>query len=301
MTTPARLEEGHAMNRIPGSSGADEDPTEPGTGNDDTGYGNFRGDSDIMNGAPKGWPSIAAIQLYYPNFSIHRRFSYLLHRVLLDQETKLAYLEKKLEELDEKDKESNASRLNSFPFVPETLLSGHTLSQAQYQPAFLQTNPTTSKLVKEEQKNTNDNSIWENKDLILESAMPRLKNYVTNRVHQHFETLIYGDTPIKRFIKKILARTRGNSNLEIDNWILVFLLKVVVVFMSGVLLLSPVAILLLVNLSRAESFIVVVAFNFAFVAALACLNCNWDTILIGLSAYMAVLVTFLSNLEQGKT
>lgn len=75
-------------------------------------------------------------------------------------------------------------------------------------------------------------------------------------------------------------------------------IKVLVAFTSGVLLLSPVAILFLVDLSRAQSFGVVVAFIFAFVAIMSSLNTNWDTILVGLSAYMAVLVTFLSNLEQ---
>ncbi|KAI2773462.1 hypothetical protein F4815DRAFT_488216 [Daldinia loculata] len=353
MTTPARLEEGHEMAGIPGSSGANEDPIEPGTGNNSTGYENFRGDSDLKKGVPIGWPSIAATQLYYPNLSIHRRFSYLLHRVLIDQETKLAYLENKLQELDKEDEGSNAARLKKLSFDPETLLSSHTPSQAQYQPTSIQTAPTTSKVVKEKQRKTNEDNRWEDKDLILESILPRLKNYdellllgkemqklprisrrehrafydevknhhplldapayqflysnddfvttVTDRVHQYFETLIYGETPIKRLIKRIFGRTDENSNLEIDNRILVVFLKVVVAFMSGVLLLFPVAILLLVNLSRAESFIVVVAFNFAFVAALAYLNCNWDTILVGLSAYMAVLVTFLSNLEQGKT
>ncbi|KAI0849939.1 hypothetical protein F5Y00DRAFT_261047 [Daldinia vernicosa] len=338
MTSPARLEEGHEMDAITGSSG------EPGTGNNNTGYENFRGDSELKNGVPRGWPSIAAAQLYYPNLSIHRRFSYLLHRVLLDQETKLAYLENQLERLDNEDNERNAARLRSLSFDRETLLISHTRVQAQSQPV---PTPTTSKGADEEQRDTNEYSPWNNKDLILESAMLRLKSYdellllgkemqklprisrrehrvffdvvnnrhpldasacqflysnddfvttVTDRVHQYFETLIYGDTPITKLTKRIFGRKD-----EIDTRILTVFLKVVVVFASGVLLLSPVAILLLVSLSRAESFVVVVAFDFAFVAALTWLKCNWETILVGLSAYMAVLVTFLSNLEQGKT
>ncbi|KAI1654060.1 hypothetical protein F4813DRAFT_372027 [Daldinia decipiens] len=352
MTTPARLEEGHEMNRIPGSSDANEGPAEPRTRNNNAGHENFRGDSDFIDDAPAGWPSIAATQLYYPNFSIHRRFSYLLHRVLIDQETKLAYLENELEKLDKKDKENDADRLNSLPFDPETLLASHTPAQAQYQPTSIQTSPTTSKAGKE-QKKTNEDNRWDDKDLILESAISRLKNYHellllgketqnlprisrrehrafydevesrhtlfdasayqflypnddfvttnTDRVHHYFERLIYGDTPIKKLIKGIFGRTDENFNLEIDNRILVVAFKVLVVFTSGLLLLSPVAILLLVNLSRSLSFVVVVVFSFAFVAALTCLKSNWDTILVGLSAYMAVLVTFLSNLEQGKT
>ncbi|KAI0119606.1 hypothetical protein F4814DRAFT_412607 [Daldinia grandis] len=351
MTTPAHLEEGLEMDRIPGNSGGNEGPIESETGNNSNGYRNFRGDSDLKDGAPEGWPSIAATQLYYPNFNMHRRFSYLLHRVLIDQETKLAYLEDILEKLDRKDKESNPTRLNSLYFDPETLLSGRASAQAQSRAASIQTHPTTSKVTDRGQEETNEDNRWKDKDLILESIIPIWKTYnellqlgmetqklprvsrrehrafydvvekdhtlrasayqflysnddfvtiVTDRVHQYFETLIYGDTPIKRLIKRIFGRTDENFNLEIDNRILTVFFKVLVVFISGVLLLSPVAILLLVNLSRAQSFGVVVSFSFAFVAVLAWLNCNWDTILVGLSAYMAVLVTFLSNLEQAR-
>lgn len=88
--------------------------------------------------------------------------------------------------------------------------------------------------------------------------------------------------------------------IEIDKRLIVVPIKVLVAFFSGVLLLSPVAILFLVDLSRGQSFGVVVVFLLAFVAVLSALKTNWDTMLVGLSAYMAVLVTFLSNLEQGR-
>ncbi|OTA98632.1 hypothetical protein M426DRAFT_17230 [Hypoxylon sp. CI-4A] len=123
----------------------------------------------------------------------------------------------------------------------------------------------------------------------------------TDRAHQYFGALVYGEGPITSFIKKLIRRepspTQGHATtVEIDSRVPLILIKVIVAFISGVLLLFPVAILFLVELSRVVSFVVVVVFIFAFVTVMSKLDANWDTILVGLSAYMAVLVTFLSNL-----
>ncbi|KAI1802959.1 hypothetical protein F4811DRAFT_572497 [Daldinia bambusicola] len=358
MATPRRLEEGHEMEsirpetrndpqfpsttspqeEIPGSSSARQDPI----------ASNFRSDFELKKEAPNGWPQIAATQFYYTNFNIHRRFSYLLQRTLLDQETKLAYLENKLKELDKEDERYNSSRLTSLPFDPETLLSNY----ARSQPASIRPIPTASRVGDTQQTTSDEYNKWKDKDLILESLIPRLKEYckkmkklpsisrkehkafykevkdcntldnaayeflfskddfittITDRVHQYFEAFIYGDSPVISLMKKILGRTPQNDNQDtppeivISNRGLEVVFKILLVFVSGLLMLSPVAILFLANLPRGLSFGVVVVFSFAFVVVLALLNSNWETILVGLSAYMAVLATFLSNLEQGKT
>jgi hypothetical protein len=63
-------------------------------------------------------------------------------------------------------------------------------------------------------------------------------------------------------------------------------------------LLTPVGILYLVPLSKGLSAVVVVLFGIAFATFLSRLdNITIDTILVGLSAYMAVLVTFLANVQ----
>ncbi|ORY71678.1 uncharacterized protein BCR38DRAFT_480171 [Pseudomassariella vexata] len=67
---------------------------------------------------------------------------------------------------------------------------------------------------------------------------------------------------------------------------------------SIVILCSPVAILLLASLSKETSLAVVVGFGFAFVIVMTSMGVKFDTVLVGLSAYMAVLVTFLANLQQ---
>ncbi|KAL7625510.1 hypothetical protein AAE478_004730 [Parahypoxylon ruwenzoriense] len=373
MATPAHIEEGYEMNAIYRTAEADQQlsgvPSQRESAPRDNnvyqgtpsvaslGTRNFLTDFDITNTAPKGWPSFAAIQMYRPNFSIHRRFSCLMQRVLIDQETKLAYLENKIEELDREDDRGKVPRLKSLPFDPDRLLA--TYARARAQPTAAQGIPSgTDKKDGQEEQEEKDKQ-WEDKDLLLEAVVARLKTYlellqldkemqklprisrrehkvlyneirkyhipdgpahqflypkddfittIADGVHQYFEGFLYGKNPIisssyKR-IKRLIGRIDKGKNrdhppvIEINKRLFVVLIKVIVAFTSGVLLLSPIAILFLVDLSRAQSFGVVVSFLFLFVAVMSSLNTNWDTILVGLSAYMAVLVTFLSNLEQ---
>ncbi|KAK6952006.1 hypothetical protein Daesc_006532 [Daldinia eschscholtzii] len=386
MATPTRLEEGHGVGsshqetednqQYPRATSQQETTSGNGGAHQDSLESQLHSDFDLKKEAPKGWPYIAAAQLYYPNFNIHRRFAYLLHRALIDQETKLAYLEDQLKALDKEDENQNAPRLRSLPFDPDTLLSNRT----QPRPPSIRQTTTTSRGDNEQQAVKEEYSRWKDKDLIFEAFIPRLKNYyellqldkemqrlpaisrkehmafytdmigynrldrpaytfllsrddfvttVTDRVHQYFEALIYKSAPIVsvstpfllvadklvstdaqrhlKFLNRIFRRTQQSDSqdtspeIELSNLALIVFFKILVIFGSGVLLLSPVAILFLVDLPRDKSFGVVVAFIFAFVFVLACFNSNWDTILVGLSAYMAVLATFLSNLEQGRT
>ncbi|KAI0129200.1 hypothetical protein F4776DRAFT_627826 [Hypoxylon sp. NC0597] len=365
MATPSRLEEGYEMDSIqqesrtpqqhsnttPEHSGREQPVMPPGAPSEESlGHSKFRSDSNIKNAAPKGWPSIAATQMYYNNFNLHRRYSYLMQRILVDQETKLAYLETKLEELDKEDE----ARLKSLSFDPDRLLTTCARAPAQAQSATTQSEPPTSR-TEEQEEHREEYNPWNDKDLLLEATMPRLKSYiellqldkemqklpqisrrehkafydeirryldksacqflypnedfvttVTDRVHQYFEALVYGDSPIMSHIKRFIGRVHNNHSqdhaaaIEIDKRLVIILLKVIVAFASGVLLLSPVAILFLGNLTKVGSFGVVVGFMFLFVAVMSWLNTNWYTILVGLSAYMAVLVTFLSNLALGR-
>ncbi|KAI1479731.1 hypothetical protein F4774DRAFT_425656 [Daldinia eschscholtzii] len=382
MATPTRLEEGHGVGsshqeteenqQYPRATSQQETTSGNGGAHQDSLKSQLRSDFDLKKKAPKGWPYIAAAQLYYPNFNIHRRFAYLLHRALIDQETKLAYLEDQLKALDEEDENENAPRLRSLPFDPDTLLSNHT----QPRPPSIRQTPTTSRGDNEQQTVREDTTLsnrclvdnneqgLEDELLQLDKEMQRLPaisrrehmafyadmvshnrldrpaytfllsrddfvTTVTDRVHQYFEALVYKSAPIVsvstpfllvadklvstdaqrhlKFLDRIFGRTQQSDSqdsspeIELSNLALIVFFKILLIFGSGVLLLSPVAILFLVDLPRDKSFGVVVAFIFAFVFVLACFNSNWDTILVGLSAYMAVLATFLSNLEQERT
>lgn len=61
---------------------------------------------------------------------------------------------------------------------------------------------------------------------------------------------------------------------------------------SGILLLVPVGVLLLQPMDKAKSMAVVVCFGAAFVFVLMVLGKKLDTMLLGFSAYSAVLVTY---------
>ncbi|KAI8966123.1 hypothetical protein F5Y11DRAFT_213877 [Daldinia sp. FL1419] len=358
MDTPARLEEGQqpppnatSQHRInPRDSGAYQDPTQSGTRRSNTVCTSCYKDVDIINAPLYGWPYVAATQFYYRNFSIHRSFKYLRHRCLLDQESKIAYLEKRLKDLDKSDKENNTGRLTSLPFDPDTLLFGHTRAQAYFQSTSIPTPPTTSKVDDRQQGERDQYSPWQDKDLVMEAIKKECYSYMkfilhdqemeklshvsakthkafhrevaeysrldesasqflhseedfvstyTDQAHQYFEGLLYKDkSPDDADVPD--HNTQDTNYIRgINNQIFVIILKTLVVFVSGGLLICPMAILFLVNLSRVWSFVVVVFFNFAFGAVLVYQNYKLETILVGLSAYMAVLVTFLSNLQQG--
>lgn len=66
----------------------------------------------------------------------------------------------------------------------------------------------------------------------------------------------------------------------------------------GILLIAPVSILFLASLSRSESLVVVIAFSALYILSIQLTRVGLDGILLGLCAYIAVLVTFLANLEQ---
>jgi hypothetical protein len=62
--------------------------------------------------------------------------------------------------------------------------------------------------------------------------------------------------------------------------------------------LTPMAILLLVPLSMAGSLGVVFGFGLSFVFLLGSLKVDFNDLLLGFSAYIAVLATLLSNLSH---
>lgn len=98
-----------------------------------------------------------------------------MQRILVDQETKLAYLETKLEELDKEDERTDAQRLRSLPFDPDRLLAA--CLRARYQPPASEDpsseDPPSEPHGDEEQQPT----LWTDKDLLLEAMVPRIKNY----------------------------------------------------------------------------------------------------------------------------
>ncbi|KAH9909729.1 hypothetical protein F4778DRAFT_11096 [Xylariomycetidae sp. FL2044] len=74
--------------------------------------------------------------------------------------------------------------------------------------------------------------------------------------------------------------------------------KMIVVWVSGILLLAPIIILFLGDLRKTASLAVVVCFATAFVVVMVLRRVKYEVVLAAFSAYLAVLVVFLSNQQQ---
>ncbi|KAK8041362.1 hypothetical protein PG994_014369 [Apiospora phragmitis] len=57
----------------------------------------------VVNCAPKGWPALASQQMFYPNAGIHRKFSNLMQRILVNFQLELDCVDQKFLELDKAD------------------------------------------------------------------------------------------------------------------------------------------------------------------------------------------------------
>lgn len=64
-------------------------------------------------------------------------------------------------------------------------------------------------------------------------------------------------------------------------------------------MIAPVAVLFLAELTNPQSIVVVVLFAVVFTVTISFNGIRADNIFLGLSAYLAVLVSFLANLQGG--
>jgi hypothetical protein len=76
--------------------------------------------------------------------------------------------------------------------------------------------------------------------------------------------------------------------------------KTTVALFCAVMLLVPVGILVLAPISMVGSFVVVLGFCLLLVILLRVLEVEFTPMLLGVSAYVAVLASLLSNLNQGR-
>ncbi|KAK3327177.1 hypothetical protein B0T19DRAFT_484337 [Cercophora scortea] len=132
-------------------------------------------------------------------------------------------------------------------------------------------------------------------------------DFITTKMERHtrpFEWLVF-DRSRNPWWHHVLLRLINTKPLEgstypthfHSRWLKI-LITIPVMALALAQLLSPVIVLYLVPMSKAASAGVVVAFGFAFTLAMTMVpGIALDSIFIGLSAYMAVLVTFLANLN----
>ncbi|KAI1096787.1 hypothetical protein F5B19DRAFT_5269 [Rostrohypoxylon terebratum] len=82
----------------------------------------FYTDDDIKNNSPKGWPSIAAVQTYFPNHSSQRAFGVSVQQFLTNYQQKIHCIDNRLDEMNFEDSEASGNPLRSLPFKQESFL-----------------------------------------------------------------------------------------------------------------------------------------------------------------------------------
>ncbi|KAI1802958.1 hypothetical protein F4811DRAFT_554344 [Daldinia bambusicola] len=123
----------------------------------------------------------------------------------------------------------------------------------------------------------------------------------TERADQAFAALLYGGSPLAKLVRWIfktkayMSSKAGNENMDVSflrtGRIEIFQ-KGFLAIVSGLVLMIPVGILLLQPMDRWKSLAVVVCFGAAFIGVMLLLDKKLDKMLIGFSAYSAVLVTY---------
>ncbi|KAI1759963.1 hypothetical protein GGR53DRAFT_110357 [Hypoxylon sp. FL1150] len=93
-------------------------------GEDADRFGHFYTDLDVLKTLPKGWPTIAATKMYFPNYNSHRAFKLETHAVLTCFEQKIHCVANKLDEMNFEDAEvAGGQPLRSLPFDREKFIA----------------------------------------------------------------------------------------------------------------------------------------------------------------------------------
>ncbi|KAF7532562.1 hypothetical protein G7054_g7869 [Neopestalotiopsis clavispora] len=141
-------------------------------------------------------------------------------------------------------------------------------------------------------------------------------DFVTTRkglVHENFEWIMHGQPrfgldrliSLQKFFMRIFRQKRESTDFDNKNKYVspkkleIFSKIIIGLFCMGMLA-GPVGILLLVPLSDAQSFAIVLGFSSVVVIGLSGLDSFYAT-LVAFSTYTAVLVTSLSNLYQARS
>ncbi|OTA98630.1 hypothetical protein M426DRAFT_258423 [Hypoxylon sp. CI-4A] len=80
-------------------------------------------DEDMKNHSPRGWPSAAATQMYFPNYNSHRAFGMPMHYCLTSLEQKIHCIDEELYRLNSEDALKENKPLKSLPFNREKFIA----------------------------------------------------------------------------------------------------------------------------------------------------------------------------------
>ncbi|KAK3359313.1 hypothetical protein B0T25DRAFT_577462 [Lasiosphaeria hispida] len=283
---------------------------------------------DNLDEYPRGWPVLARTQNCYHNGSIHRRFGTLRQRFLYNHEVQIAQREAQIHEMDKEDEAMGEVSLRSL--TPEQMGKGEkgTDRQSKKQEFIKEThvllNLYTETLIQ-------DIKLRE-RDLVDPSEVYNLYRYITNhdildeagryflreiddfittspeRIHDRLEFLLFRENRgwCTSLVKLFLGTTGSpqgaafTSNISSDR--LKKVLKFLIMALVLLLLLLPVFILLLAQPNKGVSSAVVLIFGLAVVSMMLQVpKIKFDVMFVGLSAYVAVLATFLANSQNNAT
>ncbi|KAI1776180.1 hypothetical protein F4818DRAFT_440552 [Hypoxylon cercidicola] len=310
-----------------------------GEGTDD-----FYSDLDVLKHSPNGWPSIAATQMYMPNYDSHRAFKTPTHAVLINYEQKIECVANRLDELNFEDAEVDHGRaLKSLPFDREKFIARCVQGPAHLSTAIPES--STDRMAERENLYTCLGILQREYFTLLHIHHQNLKfPRVSRRAHiahyqaardpdrqgldneacafmrhiddwictqpdvifQRFEALLYTKSRgLMQFLKHVccLFCFDPPSTMSDDDPRVQYSLRGFERFFRGVLVLSsmsllviPVGILYLnTDWSRVAYLCVVVAFSSLFCVVMTLFEFNTARLLVGLAAYVAVLIAFLSN------
>ncbi|KAM7204162.1 hypothetical protein V8F33_001797 [Rhypophila sp. PSN 637] len=280
---------------------------------------------DKYDGVQGGWPEFAHRQHYEHNRSIHRGFGDTHERLILDYEVRIHLLICELDNLDKTD-------ANMYPSIIRGL--------SYYEGSNINTDDATlERLTKRRELMDELHDILPKYDELLfyqerMRSLPRIsrpehEDYVeqverhnlldkpargflyypddcvttrVERAHRSFEWLLYGDSWLYSFLRKwFLSRKRADGAEYISkNRLRTVSISVIVCLTLG-LLFTPMLILLLAPINKWQSALVVGFFGVVSATGMSSLpRIKTAEVFIAMSAYMAVLVTFLANLVSGQ-
>ncbi|RYO87964.1 hypothetical protein DL766_007772 [Monosporascus sp. MC13-8B] len=272
--------------------------------------GSFYTDEDFYNYSPKGLASVAAQQMNFSNLNPIRKFGWLSCRLQLDYQMKVGDLSDKLFGLDVEIEEGllddlilAEERLQHLPKVSKGAharhynlaekkhcLSNEQLEVLRYEHDFITVTPDTT---------------FQKFEFLLYSENP----WVQVSHHEAARPPLIRVPPLTRptlaekkglkLISRLTGRpppARGYTAYGVRpfEWIV----KGTLALVGCGLFLAPVGILYLGSLPPGGLFGVTVAFCFVFVALMVRLERRTGPMLFGISAYMAVMTVFLSNVNQ---
>ncbi|KAI1391079.1 uncharacterized protein F4822DRAFT_171939 [Hypoxylon trugodes] len=286
-----------------------------------------------------GLARAAALQSCSYNLSHQRQFSTLWHRLLLELQRDITKLEGVWARLNENDSGVPISQLREQGLTESNggnRASNHPLFQSSAEQAcsrdllFKKTFDrlklyTESVLLVHQLQKLPRTSRWEwsslyqtfkGENLLKDSSWNFLcfqDDFLSTRAERAdrtFAGLVYGDAPLSRLFRWIFKiRNRECKGNEAKARTMIYLhtggmesLKNgLVATGSGIILMVPVGILLLQPMDKVTSLVVVVCFGAAFIFVLMLLGKGLDTMLYSFSAYVAVLASFLANIQSNGT